>query len=303
MKSEEKKPVISIVVPSFNQGQYIGETLESLVSQDYPSLEIIVMDGGSTDNTTEVIRLFEKYITYWESTADRGQTHAINKGYNRSTGEIFNWLNSDDILKPGALKEIGTIASVEKEMLMFSGISDIFNKTGHLRNSGTIIFPLPEITLGFGQVNQPAMFYRRSALESLMPLNESLNMCMDLDLWMKFLLTFGQDKIFSSDSVWAGFRQHEQSKTISTGRKFREERDKLYHTLFSQLNVSSEQKLTIRKARDYFYLWKADECCLNEDYKSAKDTLRKVSFLSLSNKEKRRYLGLKKQLIFGRKNG
>ena len=96
-------PRISIVTPSYNQGAFIEETIHSVLLQNYPNLEYIVMDAGSTDNTVEVIRRYADRITYWESEKDRGQSHAINKGIARSTGQIFNWINSDDLLMPGAL--------------------------------------------------------------------------------------------------------------------------------------------------------------------------------------------------------
>ena len=92
------QPVISIVVPSFNQGRFIGETLSSLVNQNYTNLELIVIDGGSSDNSVDVIKSFAPYIKYWISEKDNGQTHAINKGIQHVSGDLFNWLNSDDIL-------------------------------------------------------------------------------------------------------------------------------------------------------------------------------------------------------------
>lgn len=93
-------PKISIVTPSFNQGQYIEETIRSILLQGYPNLEYIVIDGGSTDGAVDVIRKYEKWLTYWVSEPDKGQADAINKGLERCTGEIFNWINSDDILLP-----------------------------------------------------------------------------------------------------------------------------------------------------------------------------------------------------------
>lgn len=96
------KKKISIVTPSFNQGEYLEETIDSVLSQKYPNLEYIIMDGGSKDNSVDIIKKYEKYLTYWESKPDRGQSHAINKGLKKCNGEIFNWLCSDDYLEPGA---------------------------------------------------------------------------------------------------------------------------------------------------------------------------------------------------------
>ncbi len=96
-------PKISIVTPSYNQGQYLEKTIESILSQNYPNLELIIIDGGSTDESINILRRYENRISFWVSEPDNGQADAINKGLKKTTGEIFNWLNSDDYLEPGAL--------------------------------------------------------------------------------------------------------------------------------------------------------------------------------------------------------
>src|SRR5205823_3046168 len=101
--AERPWPRISVVTPSFNQGRFIEETIRSVLLQAYPNLEYIIIDGGSTDNTVEIIKKYEPGITYWVSEKDRGQSHAINKGFARATGDIFAWLCSDDVYAPGAL--------------------------------------------------------------------------------------------------------------------------------------------------------------------------------------------------------
>ena len=104
-------PAISVITPSFNQGRFIEETIVSGLDQGYPNLEYLIVDGGSRDGTVDTIRKYERHLAYWVSEPDRGQSHAINKGFQRATGEIVTWLNSDDLLMPGSLSRIAGLFS------------------------------------------------------------------------------------------------------------------------------------------------------------------------------------------------
>jgi len=106
-KQDEKYPKISIVMPSYNQGQFIERSILSVINQNYPNTELIIIDGGSDDETVDILKKYNDYITFWVSETDRGQSHAINKGIDRSSGELITWLNADDLLLPNALKGIG----------------------------------------------------------------------------------------------------------------------------------------------------------------------------------------------------
>ena len=128
---------ISIVVPSFNQGNYLEETFRSIIGQGYPCVEIIVMDGGSTDNSVDVIKKYEKYITYWQSQKDNGQSDAINSGFRKATGDYVTWLNSDDVLLPGALLNIAKTIEKHPDVNWFLGNVLWMNKIGKIgRASG-----------------------------------------------------------------------------------------------------------------------------------------------------------------------
>jgi glycosyltransferase involved in cell wall biosynthesis len=292
-------PRISIVIPSYMQGAYIGETLESIAQQQYPNLELFVFDGGSKDNTVDVLRKYEHIITYWESVPDRGQSHAINKGFERATGYLFNWLNSDDLLEPGALFHLAALAEKNPQATLFCGSTRIFNSQGTQRYSGPVVFAQPEITLGYGQVNQPSMYYRRDVWQAGNFCNENLHMCMDLDLWMRYLVAYGQQQVVQTDFHLTAFRLHELSKTLSQGENgFRKEIDLLYTTLYAGIGAyTGSARERIAKSENYYWLWRADEFMLKHAWTEAKRSLKKVNFFQLEATARRRYLGVYRRLM------
>ena len=162
-------PKISIVVPNYNGGTTIGATLESLIKQGYPDLEIIVMDGGSTDNSVAVIKRYEKHLKYWQSEKDKGQSDAINRGLERATGEVVNWLCSDDLLVEGALARIGEEFEKDPLLDVLTGrarnvyLDSEGNQTGESLHSpkASDLHLLPAGC----PVAQPSTFYRRRTLD------------------------------------------------------------------------------------------------------------------------------------------
>ncbi|HAX95810.1 MAG TPA: glycosyltransferase, partial [Prolixibacteraceae bacterium] len=125
-------PKISVVTPSYNQGQFIEETIRSVLLQGYPNLEYIVMDGGSTDGSVKIIKKYEPWLSYWVSEPDRGQSHAINKGINRAAGEILFWLNSDDLCLPGAFFKAAESFSQYPNQKLVIGQAQIINQYGEV---------------------------------------------------------------------------------------------------------------------------------------------------------------------------
>ena len=181
-------PKISIVTPSFNQGEFIEETIRSILLQGYPNLEYIIIDGGSTDDSIEIIKKYEKHLTYWVSESDRGQSHAINKGFEKAQGEIFGWLNSDDFLLPGSLGHVAAAYRENSTAVAWVGVCYWIDPNGRILNT---IIPrgLERDSIAdwwySGFFMQPSCFFSAKAWKKLNGLDESLHYAMDFDLWLK----------------------------------------------------------------------------------------------------------------------
>jgi glycosyltransferase involved in cell wall biosynthesis len=179
-------PLISIVTPSYNQARFIEDTLRSVVSQAYPRTEHIVVDGGSTDGSVDIIRRYAPHLRSWVSEPDRGQSHAINKGLAQAQGEILTWLNSDDTYLPGALDEVGRFFAGHPDVDLVYGdyvYTDVDGRPMRRRHVfDTIGY---ESLLYHDYLGQPAVFFRRSLFEKVGPLDESLHYCMDWDLFLR----------------------------------------------------------------------------------------------------------------------
>ncbi|QCR22174.1 glycosyltransferase family 2 protein [Pontibacter sp. SGAir0037] len=207
-------PKISIVTPSFNQGKFIEETIRSVLAQNYPNLEYIIIDGGSSDETVDIIKKFEPWISYWISEPDRGQSHAINKGLERCTGEIFNWLNSDDWLEPNALYEVAKTFIDNPSSKVVSGFENHIYATGEVSlHEGTMVQKTLSETIEMIHITQPSTFFRLSDLKHIGTISEDLHYLMDGEMWVKFLLIHGQKDFYKIKKTLVNFRLHEQSKT------------------------------------------------------------------------------------------
>ena len=218
-------PKISLVTPSYNQGQYIEEMLLSVLDQKYPNLELLIVDGGSRDNTVELIKKYSSHIAYWVSEKDRGQSHAINKGLARCTGDIFNWINSDDLLMPGSLWAVAE-AWRKNPGHIVSGHTEFFDgngPTGQSRAGGQTLKNFVRFweRKDFGW-SQPSTFLPLAALQKAGGIREHLKYCMDYDLMVR-LLAAGTPVTYV-DQVLARFRLHEASKTVGSKEAFRLER-------------------------------------------------------------------------------
>jgi glycosyltransferase involved in cell wall biosynthesis len=185
--SSRASPRITVVTPSFNQGRFIEETIRSVLLQDYPNLEYIIIDGGSTDNTVEIIKKYEPWLSYWVSEKDRGQSHAINKGFARATGDIFAWLCSDDVYAPGALNRVAEVMAKSRNAMV---IGDAVITDGPDTLGGKLDRRRPsfeEMAYNVKTFPQPSTFWTRDLWEAAKPLREDLYFVMDYDLWLRMV--------------------------------------------------------------------------------------------------------------------
>ncbi|MEJ0104620.1 MAG: glycosyltransferase family 2 protein [Bacteroidota bacterium] len=209
-------PLISIITPSYNQGKYIEETILSIINQDYPYIEYIIIDGGSIDSTIEIIKKYSNRITYWISEKDSGQANAINKGFQKATGDIINWINSDDQLMPGALKKIAQKFAENPGAILVHGRIEYF---GEIKNHYSQNLPSKDLETRYAAhicMPQPASFYRRRLLDEQGLLDESLHFSMDTDLFIRAGLHY---PIVQVEDVFARFRLHKESKSVSSFSK------------------------------------------------------------------------------------
>ncbi|MFH2008153.1 MAG: glycosyltransferase family 2 protein [bacterium] len=241
-------PKISIVTPSFNQGAYLEETIRSVLLQGYPNLEYFVIDGGSNDSSVDILRKYDRFLTAWVSEPDAGQSDAINKGLRLCTGELFNWLNSDDTYEPEALFRVARTARAYPEKTLVCAVERGMNHVGEEStgiSSGTTLADTLEETLLAAHIDQPATFFRREALERIGPLDAALHYKMDSDLWLRYLLLFGMSGIAKTNDILVNFRYHEHSKSVAFQERFDRERILLqrrlarsFHLTFVQENLA-----------------------------------------------------------------
>jgi GT2 family glycosyltransferase len=211
-------PRVSIVTPSFNQGCFLEETIRSVLLQGYPDLEYIVIDGGSTDDSVEIIRKYEKWLAYWVSEKDSGQAHAINKGFSHATGEICAYLNSDDVFCHNALGDIASFFAKDSEAALAYGDCQIIDKLSRINDLWVAPeFDLPELLFRC-YIAQPASFWRKSKMSAAGVFNTGMHYAFDYEMWLR-MAAAGQTLVHAP-FLLAQHRKAEGTKTVSRPEAF-----------------------------------------------------------------------------------
>jgi glycosyltransferase involved in cell wall biosynthesis len=209
--------LVSIITPSFNQAAFLEQTMRSVLEQDHPHIEYLVVDGASTDNSVDIIRKYESKLTWWVSEKDSGQADAINKGFARATGEVIAWLNSDDYYLAGAVGAAVKIFEEHPEVVLVYGNMLSVDEDGKTFNTLNYKQLTLEDLLCFQIIGQPAVFMRRSALQAAGKLDPTFHFMLDHHLWIRIAQ---QGEILHVEQTWAAARYHAEAKNIAKAAEF-----------------------------------------------------------------------------------
>jgi glycosyltransferase involved in cell wall biosynthesis len=247
-------PLVSIVTPSFNQAPYIEATIQSVLSQDYPHIQYLIVDGGSTDGTVEIIKKHAGRVAWWVSEPDKGQTDAINKGFGQAQGQILAWLNSDDTYEPGA------VSAAVKYLLKYPHVGMVYGDCNFINEEGRVIGKFGSaqtdyrlLRQGYVHIPQQTMFFRAEWWKRVGPLDPSFYFAMDYDLWTRLA---SRTELKYVPQTWANFRLHTTGKTIAADDRCWPEMIRVHYrdggTFFSVIVA----KYYIRKLIAPFWNWR-----------------------------------------------
>ncbi|MEI7784009.1 MAG: glycosyltransferase family 2 protein [Betaproteobacteria bacterium] len=211
-RSSAALPRISVITPSYNQAEYLERTIRSVLDQEYPHIEYIIIDGGSTDGSVELIKRYESRLAYWVSEKDRGQAHAINKGLQLATGDWVAWQNSDDTYYPGVFSHMASVAHSNNAAQLIIGNMNLVDQHDQLLREMKYVKPSYKSLLAEGMVlTNQAAFCKRSLHQEIGPLNETLECGFDYEWFLRLLAHTHQTQ--HVNAAWGALRLHSETKT------------------------------------------------------------------------------------------
>jgi glycosyltransferase involved in cell wall biosynthesis len=247
LQNPEALPTLSVVIPSFNQGQFIERTIKSIINQNYPKLDLILMDGGSTDKTMEIVERYRNHFSHIESGPDGGQSAAIVKGFNVAKGDFISWLNSDDTYNEGALLAIGQfLAQHTKVQFVYGNTRIIDAHDKELAFKKSVRFFLPVMKYAFLTVPQMSAFWSRALYNKVGGVDANLRFCMDYDLFVRMAEISSPVRI---NQTIGNFRMHETSKTTNL-EELRRREDYIVHERYCGIKPSMSMNFKITQ---YFF--------------------------------------------------
>ncbi len=250
MPALSANPKVSIIMPSYNQGQFLEASIRSVLDQSYPNIEYIAVDGASKDDSVEILKKYQQHFAWWVSEKDKGHADALNKGFAHATGEILAWLNSDDVYLPNAVAEAVAILQEHPEVGMVYGDADLIDNSGaKVGQFAARQTDYRRLLRGSVHIPQATTFFRADLWRQVGPLDLSLFFSFDYDLWVKLAKV---SKILYVPQRWAQFRIHEEGKTIAQD-------DRCYPDMLKVLEREGGGWLSWLRLRYYarrlFYSW------------------------------------------------
>lgn len=250
-------PLVTVITPSYNQGKFLERTIISVLNQDWPNIEYIIIDGGSSDNSVAIIRKYEEYLAFWVTGEDSGQTNAINKGIKRGSGRYLTWLGSDDILLPGAITTM--VRALEENPaagIVYGAVAFIDEADRFLKKIGYTTMTLEKLLYHkHSTIAQPSSLLNRKILDAAGLLDESLSFCMDYDLWIR--LHQIAPSVNLGEKVLSGYRLHPESKTVSAYTKM----------ALEKIRVNRKYSRDIINKVIYAHYWYIIEKCLKRFFR------------------------------------